>query len=104
MTVNCPASQSYTGASLEPCAASYSGAGGLTGTLVPTYLDNVNVGTATADASYDGDANHTGSRDSKTFHIAPAAATINVNGYTGIYDGQRRCHEQLQRRVEDGLH
>src|SRR5207245_1901273 len=59
-TVNCPASQTYNGAAIEPCTASYSGAGGLSGTLTPTYSNNTDVGTATASASYDGDANHEG--------------------------------------------
>jgi DNA/RNA endonuclease G (NUC1) len=88
-TVNCPsAGQTYTGAAIEPCTASYSGVGGLSGSLTPTYSNNVNAGTATASASYAGDDNHEGSSDSKTFEIGKAVATINVQDYTGVYDGQ----------------
>ena len=57
--VTCPASVVYTGAAQTPCTASYSGAGGLSGALTPTYLNNLYPGTATANASYAGDANHT---------------------------------------------
>jgi hypothetical protein len=78
VTVNCPASATYTGAALEPCTASYSGAGGLTGTLTPTYTDNVNVGTAHVSATYGGDANHTGSSNSANFEITKAATTTTV--------------------------
>ena len=58
-------------------------------TPAPVYANNVNAGTNTASASYTfaGDANHTGSSDSKTFSIAKASATINVIGFTGVYDG-----------------
>jgi hypothetical protein len=53
------------------------------------YTNNVNAGTNTATASYTfaGDVNHTGSSDSKNFSIGKATATINVTGYTGVYDG-----------------
>jgi len=78
VTVNCPASETYTGAALEPCAASYTGAGGLSGTLTPTYMDNVNVGTAHASATYGGDANHDGSSNSATFEITKASSTVTV--------------------------
>src|SRR5207247_1734026 len=77
-TVDCPVSQVYTGSAIEPCTASYSGAGGLTGSLTPTYTDNVNVGTATASAAYGGDANHDGSLGSDTFEITPAPSTTTV--------------------------
>jgi hypothetical protein len=68
-TVTCPVSVAYTGSSVEPCTASYSGIGGLSGSLIPTYLNNVDVGTATANANYAGGSNHNGSSDSKTFEI-----------------------------------
>src|SRR5207247_6319287 len=67
VTVNCPASQTYTGSAIEPCTASFSGAGGLSGTLTPSYSANINVGTATASATYAGDANNDGCRKSTNF-------------------------------------
>src|SRR2546430_9476539 len=45
-TVNCAlTAQTYTGSPIEACTASYSGAGGLAGTLTPTYTSNTNDGT-----------------------------------------------------------
>jgi Bacterial Ig-like domain (group 3)/Lamin Tail Domain/Divergent InlB B-repeat domain len=78
-TVNCPASQTYTGAAIEPCTASYSGAGGLSGTLTPTYLNNTDAGSATASATYGGDANHDGSTGNSGFTITKASSTTTVN-------------------------
>src|SRR5207237_10887874 len=54
-TVNCPTNETYTGTAIEPCTATYSGAGGLGGTLTPTYLNNINAGPATATATYGGE-------------------------------------------------
>src|ERR1051325_9999829 len=79
VTVNCPASETYTGSAIEPCTASFSGAGGLSGTLTPTYMNNVNVGTATASATYGGDANHDGSNNSANFAITKASSSVTVN-------------------------
>src|SRR5207245_9924286 len=45
-------------------------------TLTVSYSENTNAGTATALASYAGDANHQGSSDSKTFTIDKAAQVI----------------------------
>ena len=73
--VTCPASVVYTGAAQTPCTASYSGAGGLSGALTPTYLNNLYPGTATANASYAGDANHTASSGSATFAIGYGACS-----------------------------
>ncbi len=78
LTVNCPASATYTGSPIELCTASYSGAGDLSGTLTPTYADNVNVGTATASAIFGGDPNHEGSGSSATFEIIKASTTTTV--------------------------
>jgi len=88
VVVNCPlADQTYTGSAIEPCTASYSGAGGLSGFLTPTYSDNVIVGTAHASAIYAGDANHEGSSNSATFEIGKADAIITIIPYDVIYDG-----------------
>jgi hypothetical protein len=69
-TVTCPASASYTGSPVTPCSVSVTGAGGLSLSQTPLYINNINPGTATASYTYAGDANHTGSSDSKTFTIA----------------------------------
>ena len=68
-TVTCPASVGYAGVPVTPCAVSVTGAGGLSLSPAPAYANNTNVGTATASYTYAGDANHTGSSDSKTFNI-----------------------------------
>ncbi len=85
-TVTCPASITYSGAALTPCSASVTGAGGLNQAVTVTYLNNTNAGTATANASYAGDANHTGSSDSDTFTIDKANAVCTVTGYDVVYD------------------
>ncbi len=95
VTVTCPASETYTGSGLTPCTASYSGAGGLSGTLTPTYANNTVVGTATASATYVGDANHDGSSNSATFEITKAPSTVTVTcpvseTYTGSADPVHR--------------
>ena len=41
---------------------------------MPAYSNNTNAGTATASYTYGGDANHTGSSDSKNFTIDKAAS------------------------------
>ena len=85
--VNCPVSVTYNGDAQTPCSASVTGAGGLNQTLTVGYSNNTNAGTATASASYTGDANHETGSASKTFSIAKADATISISGYTGVYDG-----------------
>ena len=62
-TITCPTNVTYTGSPLAPCSATATGAGGLNASVTVTYANNVNAGTATADASFAGDANHTGSSD-----------------------------------------
>src|SRR5206468_2843686 len=79
VSVSCPASVTFTGSPLTPCTASYSGAGGLSGSLTPTYTDNTNVGTATASATYAGDANHDTASNSATFAIGKATVTVSVS-------------------------
>ena len=78
VSVTCPASTVFTNSALTPCSASVSGAGGLSATLPVSYAANVDVGTATASASYAGDANHSASSGSQTFQItaAPTSTTV----------------------------
>jgi hypothetical protein len=85
VTVTCPDSRTYTGGAIEPCSAKVTGVGGLNDGLAVSYADNVNTGTATASAAYDGDANHLGDSDSQTFAIAKAPSTVSVNCAAGPF-------------------
>ena len=88
-TVSCPTTgTAYTGAPLAPCAANVTGAGGLGQSLVPTYGANTNAGAATASATFAGDANHSGSTDSKTFAITAALTATAVScPASAVYTG-----------------
>src|SRR5206468_8644544 len=93
-TVTCPASVPYTGAAQTPCTAGYTTSDGLSGTLTVGYTNNTNAGTASASASYAGDANHSGSSDTKNFTIAQASSTTALScpasvSYTGA--AQQPC-------------
>lgn len=85
-TLDCPESVAFSGSAHEPCTAIVSGPG-LDTSVAPTYVDNTNAGTATASATFAGDANHTGSGDTRTFEIDPAQATCDISGFAGVYDG-----------------
>lgn len=89
VTVTCPTSVTYTGSPLEPCSATVTGAGGLNQSVPVTYSGNTNAGTATASATYAGDANHESSANSATFEIAKATSTVTVSCPAGpfVYDG-----------------
>ena len=69
VTLICTSPVTYTGAALEPCSAKATGAGVSTSPH-RQYGRNTNAGTATATASYTGDANHEGSSPT-TFTIVP---------------------------------
>ncbi len=93
-TVTCPLSATYTGASLTPCTASVTGVGGLNLAPTPNYTNNTIVGTASADYSYVGDANHTSSSDSENFEITKAdSATLVTCPVSVVYNGsaQEAC-------------
>lgn len=77
----------YTGSAQTPATVSVTGAGALSMTPAAAYANNTAAGTATASYTFAGDANHTGSEDRKTFVIGKAAATIVVQDYSGVYDG-----------------
>ena len=86
--VTCPASVVYDGSAQAPCTAAATGAGGLSQAVTVTYENNVDVGTATASATFDGDDNHTGSSDSKTFAITPAdSVTVVTCPASVVYTG-----------------
>ena len=76
-TVTCPASATFTGDALEPCTASVNGPG-LDAPVAVTYQDNVNAGTASADAAFAGDANHDPSSGSATFTVDQAESTVSL--------------------------
>jgi hypothetical protein len=63
------------------------GAGGLSLTPAPTYVNNVNAGLATASYAFAPSANHAGSNASDTFTIGKANATFTVTPYNVTYDG-----------------
>ena len=91
VTVTCTAGApyTYTGSAITPCTAEATGVGmspvDVTASIV--YGSNTNAGAATADASWAGDANHTGSTGTGGFTIGKADASCTVVGYTGTYDG-----------------
>ncbi len=85
-TVVCPASVLYSGSPLTPCTATATGAGNLNVSLTVSYTNNVDPGTATANASYAGDANHNGSSGSANFTITALKVNFvigNVNAVVG---------------------
>lgn len=67
--VNCPATVPFTGSPVTPCTATATGVGGLNTSVGVSYLNNTAPGTATANASYPGDPNHTPSSGSANFTI-----------------------------------
>jgi hypothetical protein len=88
LTISCPATAFYTGDPIEPCVATWSIPGGLTGTIPPTYANNVEVGTATVNATFAGDDNIIGSTAvEKTFAITGRIPTCTIIPYTVTYDG-----------------
>ena len=81
----------YTGQAQTPCTVAVTGAGGLSLTPAPTYANNTDAGTATASYTYAGDANHSGSSDSKNFTIDKASSTtvVTIVGGPFTYTGLR---------------
>ena len=76
--VSCPVSVTFDGSAQTPCSANVTGAGGLNQSVPVSYAANTNAGTATASATFAGDANHSGSSNSKTFTIDKATSTTIV--------------------------
>jgi hypothetical protein len=77
----------YNGLPQTPATVTVTGAGGLSLTPAANDANNINAGTATASYVFAGDANHTGSSDSKNFSIGKADATVVVTPYSVTYDG-----------------
>lgn len=87
-TVTCPASVVFTGLPLTPCTAVATGAGGLNVSLAVSYANNLNPGIASANASYPGDANHTGSAGAATFVITAPAYNFVIGDNNAIVGNQ----------------
>lgn len=84
VTITCtPGPHTYTSAPIEPCTATATGAGGLDEPVTVTYDDNVDAGTASAHASYPGDANHEPGSSDTTFEIAPAQVDVTISCSAG---------------------
>ncbi|WP_020145811.1 PxKF domain-containing protein, partial [Terracoccus sp. 273MFTsu3.1] len=76
----------YTGTAHTPCTAKVTSPAGLDLALDVDYAaTNVDAGAARAYAGYEGDLNHEGSTDSKTFTIAKAATTTVVTCTAGPF-------------------
>ena len=87
--VSCPSNVGYTGAARTPCTVTVTTTDGLSPSVAVIYANNVEAGTATASAAYDGDANHAGSDDSQTFTIdqAPTSSSIGAPAITYAANG-----------------
>ncbi|MCU1382974.1 MAG: hypothetical protein JWL71_1671 [Acidobacteria bacterium] len=81
VSVTCSSPALYTGSALTACRASASGVALTTVDVsaLLAYTANTNAGTATATASYPGDANHSGSTGSNSFVITAAASAVTVS-------------------------
>src|SRR6266571_2356513 len=102
-TVSCPAGPyTYTGSAQTPCSATVTGAS-LSLTPTPNYTNNTDAGTASASYTFGGDANHTGSSDSKTFTIAKAGSTTTVTAGSFIYDGSPHAATAVVNGVGTGI-
>jgi hypothetical protein len=82
--VTCPPSVPWTGSARTPCTANVTGIGGLNQSLTGSisYTNNVAPGTATAKATFAGDANHTASTDTDTFTILPLSLRVSTSPLT----------------------
>jgi hypothetical protein len=92
-TVTCEAGPfAYTGSAHTPCSATVTGPG-LNESISVGYADNINAGTATASASYEGAGNYAPSSDSETFTIDKANTQVTITCEAGpfTYDGE--AHE-----------
>lgn len=87
VTVSCPAAVTYTGAAQTPCSAQATGVGGLSQPVAVTYAANTAAGTALANATFAGDANHTGNSGAATFAINRAAAVVTWGAPASINQG-----------------
>ena len=78
VTVTCPASVIYNSAAQTPCTATVTPAGGVSQPLTVAYTNNTNAGTASASATYAGDASHAASSGTATFTIVKEGTTTTL--------------------------
>ena len=94
--VSCSGPVIATGTALTPCTATTTGAGGLNITTPVVYTDNVAAGTATATATFAGDADHDGSTASTTFTVlAPSAVVRPVVAWSGTNKAAARSYVKV---------
>jgi hypothetical protein len=96
VSVTCPGSVIYNGTTQTPCTASVTGVGGLNQSLTVNYSNNMSAGSATASATFAGDANHAGSSNNGGFTINPAPVTATAGSYSGVYDGSTHALSACQ--------
>ena len=101
-SISCPTNVTYDGSPLTPCSATATGAGNLSVSVNVVYANNTNAGTATADATFGGDANHNGSNATQaTFTIDKAASSTAISCPANVtYDV---CRKLLVRRQPPAL-
>jgi hypothetical protein len=89
VTVTCTAGAPYiyTGSPQTPCTAQATGVGMSPVNVISSliYSNNTNAGPATADASWDGDTNHTGDTGSGGFTIGKATLTVTATSASVTY-------------------
>src|SRR5205814_9033510 len=98
--VSCPAGPfTYDGAAQTPCSATVTRSEERRVGKEGRYTNKVNAGTATAGASFAGDANHTASNDSKNFAIGKAWSTTGVSCSAGPFTYGGAAHTACAARV-----
>ncbi len=90
--ITCPTTGvTFNGAAQTPCSATVTGANGLNEAVAVTYANNVNAGTATANAAYTASTNYAASTAvEKTFTISKALVTATAGGGAATYDGSAK--------------
>jgi phosphotransferase system IIA component len=105
-TITCPTNVTYNGSPQTPCSATATGVGGLNASVTVVYGNNTNAGTATADATYLGDSNHSGStaiQKSFTIDSASSSVTVNCPATTETYTGSPLAPCTASYSTSDGL-
>ncbi|MEI8056686.1 MAG: MBG domain-containing protein, partial [Actinomycetes bacterium] len=85
-TITCPAIAIWTGSAVAPCTAAVTGAN-LATTATVSYSANTNVGTATANSTYAGDSNHTGSTATAVTFLIRRSVVITASSPPAITYG-----------------
>ena len=94
--VTCSGPVIATGSPLTPCTATTTGAGGLNVSTSVDYSNNVIAGTASAAATFAGDADHSGSVGNATFTIvARSAVVVPTISWSGSNLATARSYRQV---------